>query len=175
MGPRDSFKLVQKRDKEFPRFFQISAKTKHKGFLRFFQITLKTRARKGPWDSVKLVQTIDTRVPRDSFKLGTSKTRRWRPPRFFQTIYLKKTKGFSRLFQITSKIKYKVSLRFFLTIYFKNKTQEILEILSNNFKNKTHGVLEIFSNYLKNNTRKPRDSFKLCTSKTKHEGLEKFL
>ena len=42
-NPKDFFKLLQKQNKESPKFFQFTSKTTHKGFPRSYQFTSKTK------------------------------------------------------------------------------------------------------------------------------------
>ena len=73
----------------------------------------------------------------------------------------------------TSKTKCETSPRFFQTIYFKNETQEVLEVFSNYFKNKIHTGHPRFFQILQKHDKR----FSKCiqiTSKTKRKGFPKF-
>ena len=163
--PRFFQNTSKTRQKGFPRFFQSTSKTKHKGSLRFFKITSKT-GQEFHKVSFTLLQKPDTRNSRDgSFETyiknkpkevpeilsnyfknwirdlqdsfqTTSKTRQKRCPRFFQSTSKTKQKGpwdSSKLLQ-----KQDMKSTKFLLNYFKNQTQDILEMDSFKLTSKTN-------------------------------------
>ena len=81
--PWDSFKLLQKQDKNSPRFFQATPKTKYEGSPRFFQITSKPKPAVNPQNYSKLLQNQYGERYLIFFQ-ATSKTKYEGSPRFFQ-------------------------------------------------------------------------------------------
>ena len=180
---QDSFKLLQKHNKRYPKFLQTPPKTIQKRISRLFQATSKTK-QKGSLRCFKLLQKPGIQLPKilsnyfknktreipNSFKLlqnqyrkiqqNTSKTEHKGSRDCFKLLHFSKQKVSPRFFQ-TLKIKQKRSPRFFKLCTFKTR-KGISKILSNYFKNRTKAVPEIFSNYfIFENRMSPQDFFKL--------------
>ena len=151
MGPRDSFKLLLKQNPTGPR--------------ESFKLLQKQNARGSP-DSFRLLQKQDKGSPR--FFQTTSKTKQW-IPEIISNYFKNKTRGPLDVFKLcTSKTRDKGSLRFFQTTS-KTKPNESTTFFQITSKTKHKKVPEILSNSFKNKIQKgSRDSFKLCTLKTRH-------
>ena len=100
-----------------------------------------------PQDSFKLLQKPDTRGPRDSLKLHTSKTKH-RVPEILSNYFKNEARSILRdSFKLKLQKQNKMDPQDFFKLFQKRNTRDFW----NKFNNKTEGVLEILSNYFKTN------------------------